>query len=74
MTFYDGGNLINELTLNVKSETIITLPIKKSGYTFEGWLINGIGIPIVGSYTVNNDVSFHAVFFAYMSTQMIFII
>jgi uncharacterized repeat protein (TIGR02543 family) len=61
VSFYDNGNPIPELGLTEESETQINLPVPtKTGYTFDGWLLNGVGTPLTGSYTVNVNTAFIA--------------
>jgi hypothetical protein len=53
------------LTLSVVSESDIVLPTRiKSGYNFDGWLLNNTGNPYTGSYRVTENTTFHAKFTA----------
>jgi uncharacterized repeat protein (TIGR02543 family) len=64
VSYYDeGGLLYDDIGGETDYGSTITLPPgTKPGYTFDGWLIDNVGSPIKGTYTVTEDVSFHAKF------------
>jgi uncharacterized repeat protein (TIGR02543 family) len=61
VSFYDDGVILNQYGRTVVSGTQITLPTPtKLEHTFNGWLLNGVGSPLAGSYTVNANTTFVA--------------
>jgi hypothetical protein len=60
-SFYEDGVLIPSLNIQAESGDIISLPTRsKAGYAFTGWLIDNIGSPFKGQYTITTDTAFHA--------------
>ena len=60
VTFYDGNELLDELTEVVESGAEIELPVlEKAGFAFQGWQINGEGALYNGAYTVTGSISLY---------------
>jgi uncharacterized repeat protein (TIGR02543 family) len=61
VSFYDDGVILNQYGRTVASGMQITLPTPtKLNYTFNGWLLNGVGSPLTGTYTVTANTFFNA--------------